>query len=102
MSDSTCLYTTVKNTSGVAAFFGFIGRHGKSLAVNGETTVPGSLVDFVKDHPTKLASLNAALLGGKLTIISGPSVILENSDGDGQILSLDGDDEVAVGDPCWA
>jgi len=41
------LYTTVKNVSGAARVFGFLGAHGKRLANNETYTVPGDLVATV-------------------------------------------------------
>jgi hypothetical protein len=87
------LYTTVKNTSGGTAVFGFLGLHGKRLN-NAETfTVPGDLVAKLGGQRSQrqFKALEAALTDGTLQIVSSPAVYVTDSV-DGSI------DQIAVVD----
>lgn len=82
------LYTTVKNTSGAARVFGFLGAHGKRLANNGTYTVPGDLVAAVgkggRGGQRQFKALEKALEDGTLVITKSPAVYLTDED-DGSI-----------------
>lgn len=84
----TGLYTTVKNVSGSARVFGFLGAHGKRLANNETYTVPGDLVAAVgnggRGGQRKFKALEKALEVGDLVITKSPAVYLTDSD-DGSI-----------------
>ena len=47
------VYTTVRNTSGRAQFFGFLGAHGVKLAANAEYSVPGDLAGKLANKTSK-------------------------------------------------
>lgn len=87
------LYTTVKNTSGATATFGFLGLHGKRLANNETFTVPGDLVAKLGNQRSKrqFSALEKALYHGDLVIVNSPAVYLTDVD-DGSI------DQVQVND----
>lgn len=72
------LYTTVKNTSGAARAFGFLGAHGKRLAANESFTHPGDLVAKLgnKLSQRQFKSLEGALKRGSLQIVKSPAVYL--------------------------
>ena len=78
---TTGLYTTVENTSGATAVFGFLGTHGKRLAANETYTVPGDLVAKLGGQRSqrKFSALAAALKSGALKIVSSPAVYLYDS-----------------------
>lgn len=87
------LYTTVKNTSGSAAVFGFLGLHGKRLNNNETFTVPGDLVAKLGGQRSQrqFKALEKALNDGDLVIVNSPAVYLTDVD-DGSI------DQVQVND----
>ena len=80
---TTDLYTTVKNTSGAEAVFGFLGTHGKRLANNATFTVPGDLVAKLGAGRSQrqFKALEKALTGGDLVIVKSPSVYLLSETG---------------------
>ena len=88
------LYTTVKNTSGSARVYGFLGAHGKRLDSNGTYTVPGDLVAAVgkggRGGQRQFKALERALEDGSLQITKSPAVYLTDTD-DGSV------DQVALG-----
>jgi hypothetical protein len=89
------LYTTVKNTSGAARVFGFLGSHGKRLANNETYTVPGDLVSTVgkggRGGQRQFKALEKALEDGDLVITKSPAVYLTDED-DGSVDQLKLDD----------
>lgn len=100
---TTGLYTTVENTSGAAAVFGFLGTHGKRLAANATYTVPGDLVTKLGSQRSqrKFKALEAALKDGELKIVSSPAVYLKSlNDDNTQELALDGR-VLGTVDPQW-
>lgn len=90
------LYTTVKNVSGAARVFGFLGAHGKRLDNNETYTVPGDLVATVgkggRGGQRQFKALERALEDGTLVITKSPAVYLTDED-DGSIdqVNLDTD-----------
>lgn len=95
------LYTTVKNISGTAKVFGFLGAHGKRLANDGTYTVPGDLVATLgnggKGGQRKFKALEKALEGGDLAIVSSPSVYLSEGSSYYEVNAAEG--SVALGFP---
>ena len=88
------LYTTVKNTSGAARVFGFLGAHGKRLAANETYTVPGDLVATLgkggRGGQRQFKALEKALETNKIDIVSSPAVYLTDAtDGSRDQLKLD-------------
>lgn len=77
------LYTTVKNTSGAARVFGFLGKHGKRLDNNATFTVPGDLVGALgaQRSQRQFKALEKALVTNALEIVKSPSVYLLNEAG---------------------
>ena len=107
--DTSCLYSTVKNISGVAKIFGFLPPHGRELAVNEEFTVFGDVRQGLGGnrgsersvHRRDNAAFEAAIEEGDLEIVSTPSPILEDvDDGTPKMLQVATGTLTAV-DPCW-
>lgn len=79
-SNTNDLYTTVKNTSGAAMVFGFLGTHGRRLDNNATYTVPGDLVGALgaQRSQRQFQALERALLNNDLEILKSPSVYLRS------------------------
>jgi hypothetical protein len=106
-ANSLCLFTTVKNVSGVERVFGFLGARGMRLAAGEVVTIPGNLIDALGrgGHyaQRKFKGLERALdVNGSLEIVSTPGVHLYDSVHDRtRVLALQGQ-LLGVVDPCWA
>ncbi len=107
MLDTTCLYSTVKNTSGVAKTFGFLPPHGKKLAINEEFTCFGdirqALIRFERSEARRsIIAFENALRRGDIEIINTPNVILEDlqNPGHSKMLTLR-NGTLGVATPCW-
>ena len=91
------LYTTVKNVSGSARVFGFLGAHGKRLENNETYTVPGDLVAATgkagRGNQRQFKALERALEYGTLVITKSPAVYLTDED-DGSVDQVKLDDNV--------
>lgn len=76
------LYTTVKNVSGAARVFGFLGKHGKRLANNETYTVPGDLVAELGAGRSlrEFKALEKALEVGDIVITNSPAVYVTDTD----------------------
>jgi hypothetical protein len=107
--DTSCLYSTVKNTSGVAKIFGFLPPHGRTLGVDEEFTFFGDIRQGLGGNQGPERSVQrrlhsafeAAIESGDLEIVSTPNPIFQDVDsGATKMLQLDDDAFVAV-DPCW-
>lgn len=109
----SCLYTTVKNVSGVTRPFGFLGMHGKTLLPNQEYTEFGDLLSakFTSDTRTnyrKQKALQVALQGdssrnipASLHVKSSPvAVIFDNVALVPQVVTVSAG-ALGVADPCW-
>ena len=105
--DVSCLYSTVKNISGVRKKFGFLPPHGRELDNNEEFTVFGDVrqaiiggVERVTARRQILA-FEAAIEAGWLEIMQTPSPIFEDqTTGNPRMLELDGGTLADI-DPCW-
>ena len=106
-ANSSCLYTTVKNVSGVERSFGFLGARGMRLAAAEVVTIPGNIIDALggggKWSQRKFKGLQRALDdNSSLEIVSTPGVHLYDSVHDRtRVLALQGQ-VLGVVDPCWA
>ena len=106
---TTCLYSTVKNTSGVTKTFSFLPPHGRTLDEDDEFSVFGDIRQALggnqgSEHSVKnrdRVSFEQAIARGDLQILQTPSPILIDLDTEeSQMLELDGGVLSAV-DPCW-
>jgi len=105
-TDTSCLYSTVRNTSGGRKKFGFLPPHGRELAANEEFTVFGTIHDAVirierVTSRRNIQALEAALDRGDLTIVNTPAPIMEDRNGNAKMLRLDRAGNLSVADPCW-
>lgn len=104
--DTTCLYSTVKNISGVAKRFGFLPPHGRRLAANEEFTVFGdirqAIVRFERTTERRsITTFEAAIARGDIEIVQTPSPILQDvTTGASKMLELDSG-VLSTVDPCW-
>lgn len=97
------LYTTVENTSGAPAVFGFLGVQGRRLEANETYTVRGDLVAALGAlrSPRKFKGLERALLAGDIKIVSSPAVYLyDETDEETHELAAD-NGALGVIDPRW-
>lgn len=104
MADTTCLYTTLRNTSGGTLQCSFLPPHGSELAANTDATIWGWLLHRLDTggrlNLRKSAALEAALKLGSLTILQTPvgffyDVTLSNA----KTYKID-NGTVGVADPC--
>lgn len=98
------LYTTVKNTAGGPAVFGFLGLHGKRLNNNETFTVPGDLVAKLGGQRSQrqFKALEKALDDGKIRITKSPAVYLTDAtDSSVDQLRLN-NNSVGVTTPDWS
>lgn len=79
MADTTDLYTTVKNISGVAKFFGYVGPRGAQLASNATATIYGSIHTQKGFNKRKQEALERDLLAAKITILKTPVPIIDDT-----------------------
>lgn len=102
-SNTTSLYTTVKNTSGVAKVFGFLGERGKRLAVDESYTQRGNLISKLGAQTSKrrFQALERSLEEGRLEIISTPGVhVYDATLDETKVLAID-NGILGVVDPTW-
>jgi hypothetical protein len=98
--DMSCLYSTVKNTSGARRSFGFLPPHGRSLAANEEFTLFGDINSRLR-HARDRAALESAIDRGDLLILSTPAPLLQDTvTTDVKMLRLV-DGTLSAVDPCW-
>jgi len=104
--DTTCLYSSVKNTSGVRKRFGFLPPHGRELAADEEFTVYGDVREAViKDERVgcrrHIVAFEAAMARGDIQILNTPSpILLDATTNESKMLQLDGG-TLGTTDPCW-
>jgi hypothetical protein len=95
------LLSTLKNTSGVEAPFGYIPPHGRRLAPNETITVFGNIVDRVARRGERyVRALQRDLLSGAITIIATPSQVFDQG-GAPKVIS-DTAGTLGTVDPSWA
>lgn len=96
----SCLYSTVKNTSGVSRTFGFLPPHGVNLNPSEEYTVFGSILTCMVKRQDQIA-FAAAIDRGDITIINTPNpILLDTGNGTTKMLQLHNNTLSAV-NPCW-
>lgn len=92
------LYTEVKNVSGKARTFGFLGRRGKRLEDGEVYNVPGDLVaNLASGNVRKFKALEKALHDGDL-VIKSPALYLADGNG-GYYQAAAGDEAVTLSGP---
>ena len=105
--DVSCLYSTVRNTSGKRKTFGFLPPHGRTLDPDEEFTCFGdirqAIIKFERSESRRsITAFEAALRRDDIEIISTTNVILEDIQNPGvtQMLTLR-NGTLGVEDPCW-
>lgn len=107
--DTSCLYSTVKNTSGVTKIFGFLPPHGRELANNEEFTVFGDIRQALGGNQGGERSVQrrahvafeAAIESGDLTIVNSPSVLLQDTVTDLTKMLVRANGTLSTVNPCW-
>lgn len=105
-TQTDCLYSVVKNTSGGTKKFGFLPPHGRELADQEELTILGNLYDAVtrgdRGAERNLNALKNALAAEDLAIKSLPNPLLyDEGDDETQMLTVDSG-SLVVADPCFS
>ena len=105
-ANTACLYTTVKNVSGVERVFGFLGARGMRLAAAEVVTIPGNLISALGKGGVgaqrKFKGLERSLdQNGSLEIVSTPAVHLYDAIHDRTRLLALQNKVLGVVDPCW-
>lgn len=105
--DVRCLYSTVRNKSGVAKTFGFLPPHGRKLAHGEEFNVFGQITQAVirferTEGRRNIIAFETALQRGDIEILETPNVILrdENNPDTIKMLIMRGT-TLGIADPCW-
>lgn len=107
--DLTCIYSTLRNISGVAKNFPFLPPHGRSMAVDEEVTVFGNILEALtrsndRFGKTDQDAFEEALRRDWLEIRNTPSPIFtdEVTTGDDAVKTIAiNTGSVVVNDPCW-
>jgi len=103
VADTTCLYTMVKNLTGSARTFGFLGEHGMRLAADEAVLIRGDLIAKLgaQTSARQFKALEKSLRSGTLQIVSTPGVHLYDAVADEtRILALE-NGVLGLVDPCW-
>lgn len=106
--DTTCLYSTVRNISGVTKRFGFLPPHGRELDANEQFTVFGSVLESIqrgngdRGAPSRhITAFEAAVNQHLIEIMNTPAPIFyDTTNEEIQMLSLDGG-VLSTVDVCW-
>lgn len=75
-ADFTSLQTVVRNTSGKTMFFPFLPPHGRTLEANAQARIPGNLLEWAQQFPSKARGLRYALENDLIEVVRTPAVIL--------------------------
>jgi hypothetical protein len=105
--DVSCLYSTVRNTSGLPRFFGFLPAHGRRLLADEEFTVFGDIREAVINGAERVTSrrsmhaFESAIERGDMEIVNTPAVIFKDTvTGASKMLKLTSG-VLGTIDPCW-
>lgn len=105
--DTTCLFSTVKNISGITMNFPFLPPHGKKLTNNETVTVFGSVLEAISRSNDRFGGrdqngLLSALERDWLEIQSTPAPILLDEIVANQVKTIGlNNGSLVVNDPCW-
>lgn len=105
--NTRCLYSTVRNTSGVEQVFGFLPSHGRRLAPNETFTVFGdireAIVKFERSESRRsVIAFENALRRGDLEIVNTPGVVLADDANPGSSLVIKlHNGSLGTQAPCW-
>lgn len=106
--DVSCIFSTVKNTSGGTKKFGFLPPHGRELTANEEFTVFGSILEAVAnangDRVTSrrhMVAFEAAIERGDIEIMNTPAPILQDQTTSAVKMLRLNSGALGTIDPCW-
>ncbi len=105
--DFSCLYTTVRNISGVRKFFGYLPPNGRWLDADEEFTFFGSFDNMIYAGRNQNVcqhirnSFEVALDNRYLEIVATPAPILEDHTGNPRIIRLNASNALTTTPPCW-
>lgn len=99
---TTCFYSVVKNTSGAALKFGYIGDKGRQLSSNGTYSQFGNILDFIerKGARSKAAFLRDVAAGRLIVVNTPATIVYDTTKADSSVLSAD-NRVVTLSVPCW-
>lgn len=105
-NNTSCLYSTLKNTSGGTKKFGFLPPHGRELAVNEEVVVFGDIREAVGrgDRATDQrhrAALERSLDNGDIEITKTPNPIMRDTATGLAKMIVTTSGSLALADVCW-
>ena len=109
MQDTSCLYTTVKNTSGGIKNFGFLPPHGRILENNEEFTVFGDIRNALGGNRggersvqrRDILAFDSAVANGNLTILETPSLVIKDTVTHNSKTLQSANGVLTAVDPCW-
>ena len=104
--NTTCMLSTVKNTSGSAMKFAFLPPHGRSMAISEELTFYGDIRESITRgtpgmSPRVTNAMLDALDDGTLDIISTPSPIFYDAMDDASKQLTIANNKLFSLDTCW-
>lgn len=104
--DTSCLFSTVKNTVGQRRTFGFLPPHGRTLEIDEEFTVFGHITEAINrfERVTDKRQRDAfasALTRGDMVIVSTPNPVLQDEVTSASKIIILSSGSLAVSDPCW-
>ena len=107
MADTSCLYTTVRNTSGAVLPAHYLPPRGRNLAIGEEFSFIGQPAEAIArgcgDRGSgirHIAAFERDLAAGNLTIVATPApVLMDLETTESKILVLDNTD-ILLADPC--
>ena len=100
--DKVCLYSEVKNISGVSKTFSFIPPHGVTLANNATHFVFGNILDVARQAGRRVeVALAAAIDAQYLEIVQLPAPIIKTPAGTPKTIAIANNGTVTATDPCF-
>jgi hypothetical protein len=106
--DTSCLFSTVRNSSGGRKKFGFLPPHGRELDADEEMTIFGNVLEAVAnangDRATSrrhMIAFEAAIERGDIEILATPAPIFTDATtGANKMMRLN-NGTLGTLDPCW-
>jgi len=94
-----CLYSTVKNTSGIRMRFGFLPPHGRELDVDEELSIFGFVAELLDAQGAK--AFQRAIDAGYLEILDTPNPIVQDAATAVVQMVRTDNGSITVADTCW-
>lgn len=105
--DTTCLQSTIRNISGQKKRFPFLPPHGRELAINGEMTVFGNILEAISRSNDRFGRTNQdafeeALRRDWIEIRNTPAPIFLDEVLADSVMTIGlNNGSFVVNDPCW-